>query len=199
MPAYGEGWTALDLCVCCRSSHTEHCANSDIHPHQPLHLHKLLLKSGKSVFTENHMWETGRTAGSKYFGCMCGRIGRSGFALERWCPALHTHIPPSGPVSQAHSGHHCLPHHRQCSTPQPRPRGGRWPQVQAGRRAQESQRLLNWSMRQAQVLTLSPLGISLSWTQLELGKVAIPVLFYILSFSLPLPSSNSLFSEFWVT
>lgn len=40
---------------------------------------------------------------------------------------------------------------------------------------------LNWDMRQAYVLALPPLGSSMGWTLLELGVVAILVLFYIFS------------------
>ena len=73
MPVWGEGWTALDLCVRYRSSYTEHCANNDIHPYQPLYLYKVLLKSVK-IYTHSDPQDTryflaGAVAQSQKPGC----------------------------------------------------------------------------------------------------------------------------------
>lgn len=118
MPAYGEGWTALDLCGWYRCSYTEHYANSDIHPHQPIHLYKILLKSGKiSIHREPH--------GRDWEGCWLEifwvHVGEEVSQALLWGgdALLCTHTSPSGPLSQPHSGNQSLPHQRQCSTSHP--------------------------------------------------------------------------------
>lgn len=182
MPAYGKGWTALDLCVCYRGSYAEHCANSDIHPHQPLHLYKILLKSGKiCIHREPHVRDW-KDCWLKVFWVHVWEnrwvMPCSGEAMPR---SAHTQV-PSRPVSS-----HIVvtsPCHSTGNAPHPSPGTPEGPDDLKSSLA-EGPRKGRWYLTEAR--GKHALGISLSWTLLEPGGVAILVLFYIFSVFLSSP------------
>lgn len=128
-------------------------------------------------YCSSQMWKAGRIASSKHFSCI---------------------LPCSS--------HQSLTCWRQCSTSpswSPTP-ASEWSddwksQLEDRGKSHKAKGYLIQDMWQACVLTLPPLGISISWTPLEPGVVLILVLFYTFSvclfFSL---SSKSLFLELCV-
>lgn len=143
------------------------------------------------------VWENGMIVGLKYFRCE----GRGRLGLVRPCEVvvqLHTPHPSPGVHPSPDSHWHTEDNDPYPTSEAPHP-ASKWPPDQKshlGKGPRKTKGYLTWNTRQACVLTLLPLGISVSWTLLEPRVV---VMFFFSKSLLSLSfSSYSLLSGFCI-